>query len=86
MQDFKADLFVADPGNLGGWALADALQIPKAILQVPGFHPPMVRYRANSYVVHCSAKQSLHQLLYVVKAQFSIHTLPVMPRFADTKG
>ena len=42
MQDVRADLFVADPGNLGGWALADALQVPKAILQVPGFHPPMV--------------------------------------------
>ena len=33
---------MADPGNLGGWALADVLQMPKAILQVPGFHPPMV--------------------------------------------
>lgn len=43
MQEFGADLFVADPGNLGGWALADALSIPKAIIQVPGFHPPVVR-------------------------------------------
>ncbi|DBA81000.1 TPA: hypothetical protein ACH3X2_007206 [Trebouxia sp. C0005] len=41
MQAFDADLLVADPGNLGGWALADALDIHKAIVQVPGFTPPL---------------------------------------------
>ena len=44
MQAFDADLLVADPGNLGGWALADALDIHKAIVQVPGFTPPLVRH------------------------------------------
>ena len=44
MQAFDADLLVADPGNLGGWALADALNIHKAIVQVPGFTPPLVRH------------------------------------------
>ncbi len=43
VQGFEADLFVADPGDLGGWALADALNIHKAMLQVPGFTPPLVR-------------------------------------------
>lgn len=41
VQAFDADLLVADPGNLGGWALADALGIHKAIVQVPGFTPPL---------------------------------------------
>ncbi|DBB08133.1 hypothetical protein WJX82_009623 [Trebouxia sp. C0006] len=41
VQAFDADLLVADPGNLGGWALADALDIHKAIVQVPGFTPPL---------------------------------------------
>ncbi|KAL3161225.1 hypothetical protein ABBQ38_009591 [Trebouxia sp. C0009 RCD-2024] len=41
VQAFDADLFVADPGNLGGWALADALKLQKAMVQVPGFTPPL---------------------------------------------
>ena len=44
LQAFDADLFVADPGNLGGWALADSLNLHKAVVQVPGFTPPLVRY------------------------------------------
>ena len=43
LQAFDADLFVADPGNLGGWAFADMLGLPKAMIQVPGFTPPLVR-------------------------------------------
>lgn len=42
LQAFNADLFVVDPGNLGGWALADALRLHKAVVQVPGFTPPLV--------------------------------------------
>lgn len=41
VEAFDADLLVADPGNLGGWALADALGIHKAVVQVPGFTPPL---------------------------------------------
>ncbi|KAL3135835.1 hypothetical protein ABBQ32_007395 [Trebouxia sp. C0010 RCD-2024] len=41
VQAFDADVFVADPGNLGGWALADALKLQKAMVQVPGFTPPL---------------------------------------------
>ncbi|KAL3161221.1 hypothetical protein ABBQ38_009588 [Trebouxia sp. C0009 RCD-2024] len=40
-QALDADLLVADPGNLGGWALADALNLQKALVQVPGFTPPL---------------------------------------------
>ena len=44
LQAFDADLFVADPGNLGGWALSDALNLHKAVVQVPGFTPPLVSH------------------------------------------
>ncbi len=57
MQAFDADLLVADPGNLGGWALADALNIHKAIVQVPGFTPPLVRH---VHTLHHQTSWTLH--------------------------
>ena len=67
VQAFDADLLVADPGNLGGWALADALSIHKAIVQVPGFTPPLVRHKSRlGHISYCQALQQCVQA-YVLK-------------------
>lgn len=60
LQAFDAELFVADPGNLGGWALADALKLHKAVVQVPGFTPPLVGHVTHLLLLYAylTVKQS----------------------------
>lgn len=69
LQSFGADLLVADPGNLGGWALADTLKLQKAMIQVPGFTPPLVRHVAKFLLTLSACKVlmviRIHVCMYV---------------------
>ena len=48
MQEFAPDLVLADYVFVGGSALADKLNIPKAIVSIPGLMQPIMSYDFGS--------------------------------------